>query len=94
MNGRQVEGPLYVVQKSVLGEVSFVALGADDATSARVAATQAAMTSEDRNMFEQWVEAQGFDSADLTTSSVRRSRQRSMLSRSRTIRRLLLKQQP
>ena len=37
-NGRDFEGPLYISRKSTLGEVSFVALGADDDTEARVAA--------------------------------------------------------
>jgi len=37
-NGREFGGPVYVSRRAVLGEVSFVALGADDATEARVAA--------------------------------------------------------
>ncbi|MBB3205073.1 hypothetical protein FHS27_000840 [Rhodopirellula rubra] len=41
-NGREFAGPVYVARKSTLGEVSFVALGADDDTEARVAAGQAA----------------------------------------------------
>ena len=40
-NGRDHSGPLYIARKSTLGEVSFVALGADDNTEARVAAGQA-----------------------------------------------------
>ncbi|QDT62371.1 Mu-like prophage major head subunit gpT [Stieleria bergensis] len=40
-NGRDHTGPLYIARKSTLGEVSFVALGADDNTEARVAAGQA-----------------------------------------------------
>lgn len=40
-NGRDHIGPLYIARKSTLGEVSFVALGADDNTEARVAAGQA-----------------------------------------------------
>ncbi|TWU40175.1 Mu-like prophage major head subunit gpT [Novipirellula aureliae] len=39
-NGREFSGPVYVARKSTLGEVSFVALGADDDTEARVAAGQ------------------------------------------------------
>ena len=38
VNGRQYSGPLNVVRKSTLGEISFVDLGADGATSANVAA--------------------------------------------------------
>lgn len=38
VNGQQFEGPLNVVTKSTLGEISFVDLGADGNTRARVAA--------------------------------------------------------
>lgn len=38
VNGREFEGPVIVAGKSRLSEISFVALGADDATSATVAA--------------------------------------------------------
>ncbi|MFO0976734.1 MAG: hypothetical protein U0996_10075 [Planctomycetaceae bacterium] len=39
VNGKQHQGPLNVVRRSTLGEISFVDLGADGATSASVAAT-------------------------------------------------------
>ncbi len=39
-NGREFSGPVYIARKSTLGEVSFVALGADDDTEARVAANR------------------------------------------------------
>lgn len=38
VNGREYSGPLNVVRKATLGEISFVDLGADGATSASVAA--------------------------------------------------------
>jgi len=38
VNGREFSGPLNVVRKAVLGEISFVDLGADGQTSAQVAA--------------------------------------------------------
>jgi hypothetical protein len=38
VNGRQYTGPLNVVRKATLGEISFVDLGADGSTSASVAA--------------------------------------------------------
>jgi len=38
VNGRQYSGPLNIVRKATLGEISFVDLGADGATSATVAA--------------------------------------------------------
>ncbi len=39
VNGREFSGPVNVVRRSVLGEISFVDLGADANTSASVAAT-------------------------------------------------------
>ncbi len=41
VNGRTFDGPLYVIRKSILKEISFVDNGADDKTTAQVAATQA-----------------------------------------------------
>jgi hypothetical protein len=38
VNGQQYSGPINVVRKATLGEISFVDLGADGATSASVAA--------------------------------------------------------
>jgi len=65
-NGKEFKGPLYVARKSTLGELSFVALGADDATSAKVAASAAGQKTEVYTMsFEEWVQAQGFVLADL-----------------------------
>ena len=40
VNGRTFEGPVYVARKTTLGEISFVDLGADTATSAQIAAQQ------------------------------------------------------
>lgn len=40
VNGRQFEGPVYIARKTVLGEISFVDLGADSATSASIAANK------------------------------------------------------
>lgn len=68
-NGREFEGPVLIARKSTLGEVSFVALGADDNTSAAVAAGAASprqSVKEDGMTFEQWLEAKGFDPASLT----------------------------
>ncbi|MCC7204398.1 MAG: hypothetical protein IT441_04915, partial [Phycisphaeraceae bacterium] len=39
VNGREFTGPVNVVRRSTLGEISFVDLGADGNTSARVAAS-------------------------------------------------------
>lgn len=51
-NGRTFQGPLIIARKSRFQEVSFVVLGADDDTSARIAARAAG----DFSMtFEQWL---------------------------------------
>ena len=64
VNGQAFTGPLYVARKSKLVEVSFVAIGADTATSASIAA---AHNQGDGNMdFEQWLQAKGFDPAALS----------------------------
>jgi len=66
VNGRKFVGPLYVARQSVLGEVSFVALGADDSTSARMVAQSAAtQTGATQMKFETWVAAKGMVLADL-----------------------------
>lgn len=65
-NGREFDGPVLIARRSTLGEVSFVALGADDNTSAAVAAGAAHAGKENDMTFEQWLEAKGFDPAFLT----------------------------
>ncbi len=59
-NGRNFSGPIYIARATVLGEISFVPIGADTKTTARVAAT--ANTRQEKIMtFEQWIAAQGFN---------------------------------
>lgn len=62
-NGQSFNGPLTIARRTSLGEISFVALGADDNTSARIAATAAESNTME---FEQWLEAQGIAAAGLT----------------------------
>jgi hypothetical protein len=65
-NGREFTGPVYIARKSVLGEVSFVALGADDDTYARVAAEAGQPHLEVMTMeFDAWAEQHGFDVQNL-----------------------------
>lgn len=65
-NGRTYSGPVNIARKSVLGEISFVALGADDDTSASIAAVRNATVKGQRNMkFKAWAKAKGFDEKDL-----------------------------
>lgn len=67
INGRSLVGPLYVARKSVLAEVSFVPLGADDQTTVKIAAAAAGSFIEVTTMnFEEWLKAMGFDLATLT----------------------------
>ena len=66
-NSQTVKGPAYIARRSVLGEISFVALGADENANARMAASAAGKHMEVFAMnFEEWVQAQGFVLADLS----------------------------
>lgn len=68
VNGKTFSGPLYVARKGVLGEVSFVALGADDNTAARVAAQH--VRSALMNPFEQWLTDNQIDPAALSATAL------------------------
>lgn len=63
VNGRLFEGPVIVATRARLGEISFVVLGADDNTSARIAATAA---ESDPMNFADWLKAKGFDVATIS----------------------------
>ncbi len=52
VNGREFIGPVNVVRKATLGEISFVDLGADGQTSASVLAAANALTQENEAMDE------------------------------------------
>jgi len=69
-NGRDIQGPAYIARASTLGEVSFVALGADDDTEAHVIAATNSHTHSSLEIvpmdFESWIQAQGFVLADLS----------------------------
>jgi hypothetical protein len=64
VNGRNFSGPVMVARKSTLGEVSFVPIGADQNTSAVVAAQQ-----ENAVNFESWLKAAGVDVATLSDAA-------------------------
>jgi len=78
-NGRTFDGPVQVVRRSRLGEVSFVALGADDDTSAQVAAhTSRNHTSNQETStmdFQAWLTEKGFDDAEALSDAQRTSLQ-------------------
>jgi len=63
-NGKTFVGPVLIARRSVLKEVSFVPLGADDSTSVKVAAN----ATQEKEMefcmdpkFEAWLKANGYD---------------------------------
>jgi len=60
VNGRSFQGPLYVARKSVLGEVSFVAVGADSTALAKIAAIQHLEVPMDEK-FKAWLENRSID---------------------------------
>lgn len=69
-NGKEFQGPMYIVRKSVLGEISFVTLGADDNTIVKVAASVDGPPVADRievtdMNWEEWLIAKGFDADTL-----------------------------
>lgn len=68
VNGRELTGPLIVSRETELLEVSFVSIGADNATSAAVAASRSLGTPlGDHPMgFDEWLKAKGFDPAALS----------------------------
>ncbi|MEZ6099987.1 MAG: hypothetical protein R3E01_13545 [Pirellulaceae bacterium] len=67
-NGREFSGPVNIARRSTLGEVSFVVLGADDNTSAQIAAGKP--NKEIDMEFAEWVEAQGFAADDLNETQI------------------------
>ncbi|HMN97421.1 MAG TPA: hypothetical protein PKC43_06305 [Phycisphaerales bacterium] len=64
-NGRTFTGPLYIARASLLREVSIVALGADDSTTARLAASRG---KEHHMTFEQWLASLGLDPQTIDAS--------------------------
>lgn len=70
-NGRTFQGPVFFVQGARLKEISFVALGADEETSAALAA--AAHSSEkgtSEMKFEEWLQANGWNMEQLTQTQL------------------------
>jgi hypothetical protein len=63
INGRAFSGPFVAVRAGRLKEISFLSLGADESTSARIAASQQQGVLMN---FEQWLKALGFALADLS----------------------------
>ncbi|HMP78424.1 MAG TPA: hypothetical protein PKD54_03120 [Pirellulaceae bacterium] len=70
VNGRNLDGPLYVARKTSLREISFAALGADDNSSASIAATSPSIITEPSMTFSQWLQANGWDEKTLTETQL------------------------
>jgi hypothetical protein len=71
VNGQQYDGPLNVVRKSSLGEISFVDLGADGATSASVAA--GAQTTSEETIMDETIPDNSLASVDPQTGGLQRA---------------------
>ena len=70
VNGREVSGPVNVIRKASLGEISFVDLGADGQTSANVAAVAPGVSQEKDSMDdENSVSTQGQETSNQETAS-------------------------
>lgn len=68
VNGQEFAGPVNIARRATLGEVSFVVLGADENTSAQIAASHAKESQEME--FAQWAESKGFEIAELSERQV------------------------
>jgi hypothetical protein len=64
VNGKRFTGPIIIARKSRLKEASFVPLGADDQTSAAIAAVL--KERESPMEFNDWLKAKGFDPETLS----------------------------
>ncbi|NRA36895.1 MAG: hypothetical protein HRU15_02040, partial [Planctomycetes bacterium] len=79
VNGQEFTGPLYIARQSQLGEVSFVALGADDNTETHIAASNSQNQSTNTQLkpveilsmeFEQWLQANKKTITNLSADEV------------------------
>lgn len=70
-NGRTFEGPVYITRKGVLKGFAFVSHGADDNTSATIAAIAASKKEQKmKPEVKAWVESLGLSAEDLTAEQV------------------------
>lgn len=71
VNGQEIVGPITIARRSYLLETSFVAVPADSSTSAAVAATNNLKEQTDMDKdFQTFIEASGYDAADLSESQL------------------------
>jgi hypothetical protein len=71
VNGRTVAGPVVIARRAVVYEVSWVSLGRDSGTAARLAAQRKGRTME----FEAWLAEMGIQASALTDAQEKRLRQ-------------------
>jgi hypothetical protein len=72
VNGQEITGPAYITRTGTLKGFGFVSHGADDNTTATIAASAAssAKGSTMEPKFKTWVEAMGFDADTLTADQI------------------------
>lgn len=73
VNGQQITGPVYITRKGTLKGFAFVSHGADDNTTAAIAASAASSNLERERMkpeLKTWIEAMGFDADTLTAEQL------------------------
>jgi len=71
VNGKEFTGPLNIARKSTLGEISFVTLGADNNTSATIAANFQEQTMENENKENQQTTTEQTVNAETTVADIR-----------------------
>ncbi len=72
-NGQEFRGPVNIARRAMLGEISFVVLGADDNTSAQIAASADQSKGTDMD-FTKWLESQGFSADALNEQQTKNMR--------------------
>ncbi len=70
-NGREFAGPVNIARRATLGEISFVVLGADDNTSAQIAASADQPRGTEDMDFTKWLESQGFSTDALNENQTK-----------------------
>lgn len=75
VNSRTFRGPVFVARQSVLSEASFVVLGADERTSARIAARKSggrnsSAVKAGTMSFEDWLKSLGMDPATMSAEQL------------------------
>lgn len=72
VNGQEIVGPAYVTRSGTLKGFAFVSHGADDNTTATIAASAASSTKEfDMDpKFKAWIEVMGFDASELSETQL------------------------